>query len=230
MEKSDIGTRMKYNYEQAYNIRLPLRMPVILRLDGKTFHTFTRGMQRPFDEDFMQAMIETAGTLCKQVQNCVFAYTQSDEISLLLHNYKRLDTQPWINNELQKMVSISASIAASFMSRRYNREALFDARVFVLPESEAVNYFLWRQLDASRNSVNMLAQSLFSHRELQGKSNSQMQDMMMLGKGVNWNDLPTYKKWGTCLYKDKLGWIVDVECPIFSHDRDYIQRHLVVEQ
>jgi tRNA(His) guanylyltransferase len=214
MEKSDIGSRMKYNYEQAYNIRLPLRLPVIIRLDGKTFHTFTRGMQRPFDERFMEAMIGTAEAVCKHVQNTVLAYVQSDEISLLLHNYRRLDTQPWINNELQKIVSISASVASSFMSRHYNREALFDSRAFVLPETEVVNYFLWRQLDASRNSVNMLAQSLFSHKDLQGLSNAQLQDKMMLEKGVNWNDLPTCKKRGTCLVKSSEGWSIDKDCPI----------------
>src|SRR5262245_20893233 len=128
MEKSDLGARMKYNYEQVFNIRLPLRMPLVIRLDGKAFHTFTRDFKHPFDEGFMEAMIETAVTLCKQVQTTVFAYTQSDEISLLLHNYRKLDSQPWFDNELQKLVSVSASIASSFLSREYNSEALFDAR------------------------------------------------------------------------------------------------------
>lgn len=227
MDRSSLGNRMKHNYEQAYSFRLPLRMPTIIRLDGKAFHTFTRGFARPFDLSFMQAMATVTEYLCRSVQTAVFGYTQSDEISLLLHPYQRLDSQPWFDNEIQKIVSVSASMASSILSRIYGREALFDARVFVLPEAEVVNYFIWRQQDASRNSLNMLAQSIYSHRQLQGRKSPDIHDMLM-NRSINWNDLPTYQKRGTCLVPGEETWIVDQDCPIFSQDRQYIERLLTV--
>jgi tRNA(His) guanylyltransferase len=231
MIKSDIGNRMKFNYEEAYKIRLPMRMPVILRLDGKTFHTFTKqiGAEKPFDGLFIAAMNTLAQHLCKEIPTAQIAYIQSDEISILLHNYKKLNSQPWFGNEIQKMVSVSAGMASSFMSRAYEKEAIFDSRVFVLPESEVVNYFIWRQQDATRNSISMLAQSFYSHEELYKKNVPQMQDMM-IQKEVNWDNLPTYKKRGTCIIKNKGVWGVDSNIPTFSKDRDYIRKLLEVEE
>jgi len=224
----ELGDRMKQYYEKPYNIQLPHRLPVIIRVDGKTFHTFTKDMERPFDDEFIEAMYSLALHLCEKTHTAQFAYTQSDEISLLLHPYKKLDTNAYFNNEIQKISSVTAGIASSFMTQWYNREAVFDARCFVLPEAEVVNYFLWRQQDATRNSISMCAQSLYSHKELHGKSSAQRQEMIFQ-KGLNWNDLPTYKKRGSAVVKSSLGWEVDLDIPIFSQDRLYIERLLEEE-
>lgn len=225
-----LGDRMKNNYEKVWNLYLPWRMPVVIRLDGKNFHTLTRNMARPFDEGFVQNMAHLALYVCERTHTTQVAYVQSDEISLLLHPYKKLSTQPYFSNEIQKIVSITAGLASSFFSRLYDREVVFDARCFVLPEDEVVNYFLWRQQDASRNSVSMLAQSLIPHKELHGKNVRIMQEMMFAKHGVNWNNLPTYLRRGFCAVRKDDGWQTDLEIPQFSEDRNYIQKYLEVEE
>jgi tRNA(His) 5'-end guanylyltransferase len=239
-------------------------MPVILRVDGKAFHTYTKNKKIdgssigfPVDEGLVKCMNETAIALCEEVQGCQIAYVQSDEISLLLNDYKELATQPWFDNNLQKMVSISAAIASVTFTDRswqiwgidYSEElpqyftvpAFFDARAFILPKEEVVNYFLWRQQDATRNSVQMLARSLYSHKECTDKNNAELQEMCFQ-KGVNWNNCPTSQKRGRCIVKTKTmkkgrnpktgevftaernEWVVDNEIPIFSQDRQYIEQ------
>jgi tRNA(His) guanylyltransferase len=222
MSETDIGIRMKENYEQAYKIVLPKRMPVVIRLDGRAFHTLTKHMEKPFDTGFNICMTETAKTLCEQVQNTVLAYVQSDEISLLLNNYKTLETDSWFGNELQKMVSISAGIASSYFSFALNRLAHFDARAFVLPKEEVANYFIWRQMDWERNSLNMLAQSLYPKKELHKKNKKDLHDMCFT-KGKNWDKLPTPLKRGTCIIKKDDKWIADDDIPIFTKNRAYIE-------
>jgi len=200
-----IGTRMKENYEQAFKSYLPKRMPVIIRLDGKSFHTLTRTLNKPYDENFIYMMQQTALYLCKNVQNCIAAYVQSDEISLLLHNYKKLDTQSWFGNEVQKMVSISAALASSYFTELYYEAygnfntICFDSRAFVLPEAEVNNYFYWRYQDWVRNSIQMLAQSLYSHKELHKKNSADLHEMCFQ-KGYNWAELKPHLKNGTCYY------------------------------
>jgi tRNA(His) 5'-end guanylyltransferase len=138
------------------------------------------------------------------------AYVQSDEISLLLNNYKEIDTQPWFENNLQKMVSVSAgmasavftSLSAKIFGGTY-KIAIFDSRAFILPKEEVNNYFLWRQQDATRNSVQMLARTLYSHKELNNKNNSQLQELCFQ-KGFNWNDCPTSQKRGRCIVKKEI--------------------------
>lgn len=228
MKKLTIGERMKENYELVWRQRLPSRMPVIIRLDGKCFHTFTKDMKRPFDNHLSSNMALLSKHLCQEIQTTQIAYTQSDEISLLLHSYKKLDTEPWVNNEVQKNVSIAAGIASSYFSLLYDKEAIFDARVFVLPESEVVNYFVWRQQDATRNSISMLAQSLYSHKELIGKKSPELQELCFQ-KGINWNALDPIQKRGFCTRKDSEGvWKTDDNTPIFTQDRDYIRNLLEV--
>ncbi len=183
-KKMSLDDRMKLYYEKPYNFILPMRMPVIMRLDGKCFHSFTKGMDRPFDEKLISNMCGLTKLLCKEISGSALAYTQSDEISILIHNYKKLTSQAWFNNEIQKMVSIASGVASSFFSRIYNQQVLFDSRVFVLPEAEVTNYFIWRQQDASRNSIQMYAQSMFSHKELQDKSCGILQDMMFKKKWI----------------------------------------------
>lgn len=235
-----LGDRMK-GYENISRIYLTKRMPVIIRIDGRAFHSFTRGFDKPFDKIFNEVMYTTAYQLCKEISGCKLAYVQSDEISLLLIDYENIETQPWFDNNLQKLVSISASLATlAFMKefRKYEnvdiyeraaqRGATFDARAFVLPKEEVTNYFIWRQQDATRNSIQMYAQSLFSHRELQGKSSPMLQEMLF-SKGINWNNVPIICKRGVCIKKvhsfteDNLIWIIDKAIPIFTQDRQYIE-------
>ena len=271
----DLGTRMKEFYEQVPKTRLVRRMPVAIRIDGKAFHTFTKGFQKPFDEVLIKTMQETTKYLCENIQGCVFGYTQSDEITLILVDYKKLDTSAWFDYEVQKLCSISASMTTMAFNKffyenvrkfSFNRTeapardkllntyldaikkgAMFDARCFNIPKEEVTNLIYWRQLDASRNSIQMVGQANFSHNELQNKSCNDIQDMLMLQKNINWNDFPTYQKRGSCIVKsdeketiteDNIGtdgsiigtkmtirskWIIDKEMPILKgEDRTYI--------
>ena len=233
MFKDELGTRMKKFYEEIPKIKLMRRTPVIIRIDGKAFHSFTRGFQKPFDEVLIKAMQETTKYLCENIQGCVLGYTQSDEITLVLVDYQRLNTSAWFDYEVQKMCSIAASMATMafnkffmFEFEEFNRwvyegsptddekrlndvyykamckGAMFDARVFNVPKEEVTNCIYWRQLDASRNSIQMVGQANFSHKELQNKSCNDIQDMLVLQKGINWNDFPTYQKRGTCVIKE----------------------------
>lgn len=266
-KKDSLGDRMK-SYEGISRIYLTKRMPVIIRIDGKAFNSFTKGFQRPFDEILIKAMQETAKYLCKNIMGCKIAYTQSDEISLLLEDYERVETQPWFENNLQKIVSVSASMAtmafnrafADAVNERYSYytginadewtgsieefdklfdnyfakigTAMFDSRVFILPKEEVCNYFIWRQQDASRNSIQMVAQSLFSHKQLQNKNCDQLQEMMFQEHNINWNDYATVHKRGSCVTKEQYTendvtrsrWVVDTNIPIFTQDRNYIDR------
>lgn len=219
-----IGDRMKQYYEDAYRIKLPMRMPVIIRLDGRSFHTLTKGINKPYDDTFIQYMAFTGERLMKEVQNAVVAYIQSDEISLLLHNYKRLNTESWFDNNVQKMASVSAGIASSYFTYLLCGElATFDARVFVLPEAEVCNYFIWRQQDATRNSIQGYAQSMFSQKQLEGKNCGELQNMMLIEHDFNWDNVDTHKKRGYCIYDNK----TDFEPPIFTENREYIENHLI---
>lgn len=236
-----IGDRMK-RYERAAKTALTWRVPVVVRIDGRAFHTYTKGCARPFDENLIAAMDACAVAVCEEAQGAALAYVQSDEISILLHGYRRLDSQPWFDNEVQKIVSISASIAAAEMTARSPsifgamKRAHFDARVFVLPEAEVCNYFIWRQQDATRNAIQMMASAHYSHRELHCKNTSIMQEMLFQ-KGVNFNDAPTRHKRGRCVIREHYSldgaerhrWIVDNEIPVFTKDRAYVERHLAVE-
>lgn len=228
MKLDSLGDRMK-RYERAHNVVMPPRMPLIIRVDGRAFHTWTRGCQRPFDERLMARMDRVAVELCKQVSGAQLAYVQSDEISLLVHNYKRHATQPFVDNRLQKLCSITAAVASAELTLVAGRVAHFDSRAFVLPESEVANYFLWRQQDATRNSIQMLARSLYSHRECEGKNQGALQEMCFQ-KGHNWNDLPTRQRRGRCIVWNSNRWACDHEIPIFTGEgRAYIERHLAVE-
>ena len=255
-KKDSLGDRMKENYENRAKTYLVRRMPVIIRLDGKAFHTFTRGLKKPYDEIFHNAMNTTMKYLCENIQGCKLGYTQSDEITLLLTDYDTLTTDAWFDNNVQKICSVSASMATMAFNK-YLREltdnylrsvawvnhyweedvekygntlnkaiengAMFDSRCFNIPQEEVTNCFIWRQQDATRNAIQMLGQCNFSHRELQGKSCNDIQDMLMLQKGINFNDMPAKFKRGVCCHKgDDSKWIIDEEIPIFTQDRNYI--------
>lgn len=281
----DLGIRMKTCYEQIPKTKLMRRTPVAIRLDGKAFHTFTKGFQKPFDEILVKSMQATMRHLCKNIQGCVLGYTQSDEITLILVDYKNLNSAAWFEYEVQKICSISASMATMFFNKTFsslvyeyknsikdfdetteegknkyallkaylnslNKGAMFDARTFNIPKEEVTNLIYWRQLDATRNSIQMVGQANFSHKELQHKSCNMIQDMLMTQKGINWNDIPTHLKRGSCCIKvydehegwqpvkeneEKIGeilcvtqrthWMIDTEIPIFKGEgREYIEK------
>lgn len=239
MDKSSLGDRMK-RYEEAPDLKLVRRMPVVLRADGKAFHTFTRGMERPFDDKLLSCMDYAAYVLCSSVENCVFGYTQSDEISILLVDYKNLNTECWYDYRVQKVVSVASSIVsiafANAMIRimpelvRSKGFPAFDCRAYNVPADDVTNYFLWRQRDATRNSILSVGQKHFSHSQLQNKNVNQIQDMLMMEKGINWNDETTRHKRGAAFFKRPIEmearysdlWVRDLDMPIISQDRGYI--------
>lgn len=289
----DLGCRMKTFYEQIPKTRLMRRCPVVIRCDGRSFHTFARKFQKPFDEVLIKTMQETMKYLCENIQGCVLGYTQSDEITLILVDYKKLTSSAFFDYEVQKICSITASMATMAFNKflkenideyglnnmgtafilhgetgrlsdkeknilknimiyeeAYNKGAMFDARCFNIPKEEVTNLVYWRQLDATRNSIQMIGQANFSHKELQNKSCNDIQDMLMTQKEINWNNLPTYQKRGSCCVKNKIiienndkvetaqlrntskpenEWIIDKEIPIFKGEgRDYIDRLIYV--
>lgn len=188
--RNSLGDRMKSNYELRQRRYLTRRMPVIVRVDGKAFHTFTKGFEKPFDFRLMDAMVTAASHLFGEAQGCKLAYIQSDEASFVLTDYDKLDTQGWFNYNADKIESISASC----MTMAFNRAmrlcdrpgmAMFDARAYNVPKEEVANYFLWRAQDWHRNSITMYAQSFFSHQELHRKTCADMHEMLH-GIGKNW--------------------------------------------
>lgn len=200
-----LGDRMKENYENIGRNYLVKKIPVIIRLDGKAFHTLTRDMDKPFDHDFIRAMQCTAEYLVHNIQGAKVAYVQSDEISILLTDYESIQTDAWFGYNKSKMESISASMATAFFNdckcMTSRGMAFFDSRSFNIPKEEVSNYFLWRAKDWERNSLSMLCRSHFSDKELHEK-NRQQQHEMLHQKGVNWADLPEFCKNGTFKTRD----------------------------
>ena len=276
----ELGKRMKEFYEAVPKTRLIRRTPVAIRIDGKAFHTFTRGFEKPFDEVLGRAMRETMKYLCENIQGCVLGYTQSDEITLILIDYKKLTSSAWFDYEVQKMCSIAASMATMAFNKFFDSEvrkwayenqsntnvndlrntyynailkgAMFDARVFNIPKEEVANLIYWRQLDATRNSIQMVGQANFSHKELQNKSCNVIQEMLFQERDINWNDFPTHLKRGSCCVKSDVSvtfatehedgsvttgaverphWEIDLEIPIFKEEsRQYINRRILYEE
>ena len=271
-KKDSLGDRMKA-YENISRNYLTRRLPVIIRLDGKAFHTFTRGLKRPFDDIFVKSMQETMKYLCENIQGCVLGYTQSDEITLVLIDYQNRESDAWFDNNIQKMVSVSASMAtisfyhnfrqnminwtdsnmgkiaddedrfkyAKTIVDKTNNYAMFDSRVFTLPKEEVVNCLIWRQQDATRNSILSVGQANFSSRELHCKKCDKIQDMLFVEKGINWNDYPTTLKRGSCCIKVPVKinegtdaetirnkWVIDNEIPIFTQDKDYVNKLIFI--
>lgn len=232
-----LGDRMKTNYENINRTFLVRRMPVIIRLDGKAFHTLTKGLDKPWDASFGRCMRNTAIKLCEEIQNVEIAYVQSDEISLLLNDYKNLGTMQWFDGNIQKIVSVSASIASVEFTRQFGEVGIFDSRVFNIPKEEVCNYFIWRQNDASRNSVQSLAQSHFSHKELHGLGLNELQDKLFKEKNINWNNEEIWNKRVICIVKRKnthpdnyilirTFWDEDYAIPEFTKDRNYIEQYI----
>ena len=262
-----LGQRMKTYYEQIPQTKLMRRTPVAIRIDGKAFHTFTRGFQKPFDEVLVESMYDTMKYLCENIQGCVLGYTQSDEITLILVDYKKLNSSAWFDYEVQKMCSIAASMATMAfntffreeMMRQHaidlyphdspifnahynaiNKGAMFDARCFNIPKEEVTNLLYWRQVDAARNSIQMVARAYFSHAECQDKNTTDLQEMLFQKHGINWNDYPVNLKRGACCskvwnFKNGEGmrseWKVDYNIPMFKNEgRDYVERLIQPEE
>lgn len=232
-----LGGRMKRDYEDPYRFQLPLRMPIILRVDGRAFHTFCAEMERPFDARLIRALNEVAIAIVREVAGAQLAYLQSDEISVLVHNYKRHKTEAWLSGNLQKTVSVVAGLASAHMTRAYPdapRPPSFDARAFVLPEREVNNYFVWRQKDWERNSLSMLARSRYDDDVLVGKRRAEVHDLLH-GVGVHWGDLPVHLKRGRVVVRRRGadgalgGWVVDEGIPRFDQDPAYVEQWLALE-
>lgn len=287
MDTSDLANRMK-DYEKRNQYYLQKRTPIAIRVDGRSFHTFTKGFERPFDKVFMKSMQETAKYMCENIGNAKFAYVQSDEITIILVDYDTLETDCWFNYRTDKLCSISASMATmafnkffeknindwiskntpSFHEVWYNPEdeklyhvylnaskkgAMFDARCFNIPKEEVTNLIYWRQLDAMRNSIQMVGQAHFSPAKLKNKTCNDIQDMLMTQCGINWNTFTIPCKRGTACIKaeeketikepniylgEQIGeriivrrkWKIDYEIPIFKGaDRDYIDKLIFIE-
>lgn len=218
MDKTSLGDRMKMYESQFTKNKLIPRLPVIARLDGRSFSKFTKGMERPFDVNMTCLMHETTKYLVGQT-HATCGYTQSDEITLAWLVTSK-DGQMLFNGKVDKLNSSLASMATAkfnhsmqclmgvLMSKGMDKQVdfwcdkadmlpTFDGRIWNVPDTtEGANAFLWRELDATKNSISMASQSMFSHKELQGKHQADMQDMMH-SKGVNWNDYPTCFKRGS---------------------------------
>jgi tRNA(His) 5'-end guanylyltransferase len=247
--------RIKSNYEQRQCYYLTRRTPVIIRLDGKAFHSYCKPLKNRFDTAFMEVMNLTAIKLAESIQGTQVIYLQSDEISILLHDYKDLTSEAWFDYNKSKVETISAAIASVEFTINSNliwnrgvyihreldtvienpkfKSAYFDSRSFNLPEQEVNNYFVARQRDCIRNSINSLGQSLYSAKELHGKNLSQVQELIFV-KSHNWNDLPTSWKRGRCVIKtnvivnnvERSKWIIDNDIPEFTQDINYIEQYL----
>jgi tRNA(His) 5'-end guanylyltransferase len=260
MKKDELGNRIKENYENRTRIYLPRRTYTVIRIDGKSFGTYTRGLTRPFDMGLIEDMDETACYLCKNIQGAKFGFVQSDEISILLTDFDTLTTDAWFDGNVQKIVSVAASMATAKFnqlrtfrimdeySAKHDTEyfpnhngmvdieiikkmklAEFDARTYTIPcKTEVANYILWRQIDTVRNSISSVAQSLYSHSELNGVNTKMMQELIHQ-KGQNWNDYDAKLKRGRFI--EKLEFVVNdtirnkwmsIECPTFSQQQDFL--------
>lgn len=183
-----LGDRMKDNYENRNRHHLLPRVPVVVRVDGRAFHTYTKGLERPYSKMLKIRMIHSCQAVMRESSGCVAAYTQSDEASFLFIDYQTLTTQPWFGYDQSKIESITASIFTAEFNKSLivqSQLAHFDARAFNIPREEVCNYFLWRMKDWERNSLQMYARAHFSHKELDGKDHTQVHEMLHL-LGLNW--------------------------------------------
>lgn len=270
----NLGDRMK-DYEVRNQYFLQRRTPVAIRVDMKSGHSFTKGFQRPFDEIFVKSMQRTAKFMCENIQGAVLSFQQSDEITVILQDYKNLNTDAWFNYRTDKMCSISASMATMAFNKAFDKAfdewgrknlpdwdmggtnepidesimklcnrygkaqeigAMFDARCFNIPKEEVANLIYWRQLDAIRNSIQMVGQANFSNRELWNKSCDMILEMLLIERNIDWNNFPTHLKRGSCCIKKVLEstiegenprskWFIDENIPVFKgEDREYIEK------
>ena len=226
MDRSDLAERMK-TYESVSKSYLTKRVPVIIRIDGKSFHNVTkRNYPKGYSRVFTEHMLNVALAVMSEMQGCKFAYRQSDEISFLLTDYRTIQTDGWFNYNINKLVSVSAACASAELSLILMDRIMFDSRAFNIPKDDVCNYFIWRQVDATRNAIQMAGQLHFSKSELHKKSCNQMQEMLFSEKGINFNDFTASQKRGECIIDGKL----DLEIPVFTKEREYIERFINIRE
>lgn len=225
--KDDLGKRMKQDYEDALRLSVPRRSYVVVRIDGRAFHQFTKKLERPYCRALADALDKAAGALCAEMTGCRFAYGQSDEYSFLLTDFEREDSPLWFDGHVQKMVSVSASVFTAHFNQAFptDQPASFDSRLLVMSRhSEVAKYFLWRQLDASANSLNMLASAHYAHAELLNKSNEEKHNLLF-AKGINWAKQPAdFKRGRVVKQRPGGGWETDLAIPVFNRDPNYLEQ------
>lgn len=242
--KQTLGDYLK-RQEACWDIRLPARIPYVVRLDGRGFHRWVKqtGCERPFDHRLGKLMARTLRFTCEQMGVATFGYTQSDEMSILVReDLQEPGYEAWFDGRVEKICSLTAAFATYAFNAGNPFEkkapAFFDARVFVLPPESLDAYFIWRQNDATKNSLSMLAQSLYTQKELQGKRRADLHELCFQ-KGANWNDLPIPDKRGRAVYKVPVEkpkrdggtvlrntFAIDNEIPVFAEDHVWLRSHL----
>lgn len=255
----NLSDRIK-NYEKAYDIYMPSRLPVIIRVDGKGFSKFTKSIKasKPFDKFFSGAMAQTMKHAAEKIEGCIFAFTQSDEITFVVENDQSYESTPWFGNRIQKITSV----VSSFVTAAFNQEALnyfegnaplayFDARVFVVPTwRECINVLIWRQNDATKNSISSATYyevaakigKKTTRKKMHGLNQKQQQELLFQEVGINWNDYPTKFKRGIGCYKVskemalngnifmRSSWELDEELPVFTREQEFLRNILGIEE
>ena len=207
-KRDNFGDRMK-TYERLAESQLILNLPIVVRLDGKSFSKYTSRLERPYDLKLIELMQNTCKHLMKISHNIKVAYQQSDEITLIISN--DYDNPVEYSGRVQKLCSIlAAECSVYFATHAYILEnalhdhPVFDCRIFNVPDwVEASNAVLWREQDATKNSIQLAGQSNFSHKEMQGLKNNQVQEKLLLEKNINWNDYPASFKRGSYIKREK---------------------------
>lgn len=243
-------------YESKSKIHLTKKVPVFIRVDGKAFKTFTKGFKKPYDELLSKTMMQTMQAMCEEIQGCVFGYTASDEITIILTDYHKWNSEPWLNYDAQKMSSEAASIATEAFNRFFNENrkvlrspknadeisiyeayeractigARFEARCFNVPEDRVCEMIFWRQNNHRRNVIQSIGRLYFSRKELLGKCNDEVLDMLYEKEHIVWNNLPVVYRIGACCTKGKSpfvgkkSWSVDKHMPmICDENKAYLQ-------
>lgn len=240
----ELSERMN-DYVKVTDHKLMKKQPAILWIDGKAFHTFCRGLNKPFDEVLIKTMQETAIKLCENIQGAKLAYVQSDEISIVLTDWEQYTTDAWFNYRIQKLASVTASMATLYFNNiwldkcggalcsgndkdfeiyfpKRHRNATFDCKAFNLPNHEVENWLLFRQNDWCRNSIQMYARSEFSQKQLHKKNRVAM-SKMLLDVGKDWEELDSYLKYGSVIIKEDC-WNLMEETPLFKDNREFIKK------
>ena len=262
-ERHNIGIIIKSTFNEDANVeaqitlyermksyenfdKLNKKEPVILRLDGVAFHTFTKGLNKPFDGTLSNLFMLTCEDLIKNIQNARFIYCQSDEISILLNSYEKEETQPWLDYRIEKLCSIATSLTTNsfnkyirhiidifnsidrpdFIDKWQNKlfKANFDCRCFNLPLYEVSNYFIYRQMDCIRNSKSKFAQAYFSQKQLNNVNSDQAIEMVKTKFNIDWNETQLVQQRGFCIYKRDNDIITDISIPLFGENREYINK------
>ena len=255
---SDNGKQIKENFENSTRSYLTPKGYFFLRLDGKAFSSYTRDLQKPFDLEFMADMNDTAKFLCENIQGTKCAFVQSDEISIVLTDFETPQTSLWFDGNIQKIVSTSAALAsAKFnqlrLARGLNKLAVFDSRVFPVPDFYWANeVFIWRQEDCSKNSIQMLARTHFSHKHCENKSSRDLLEMLKVEKNISWHDCPVGFQRGRVIHKQsrtipsgskvlesgktininehtRQDWVI-VEPPVFSQEPNFLKQFIPIYQ